>query len=504
QEDEESHQDHSDQRLSVCRIVEIALANDFEMFQEKGSVAAVQAHNMGVINNVYTNYDTEFQIDMEFDIVEIYVAATSGADPWTNSLDPGVLLDDFTDWASPGFSNPHDIGGLWTNRDFTGMTIGLAWLDAVCTSFKYSVLQDFSNNAPLLRCLQAHEMGHNFGSNHDAEGSLTIMAPTVQNTNDWSPSSISQINGYMATINCLSLCGAPLPPIAAFTADVTEGCVPLVVHYTDQSDNNPTSWAWTFQGGTPSSSTSANPTVTYNTAGAFDVTLTVSNSQGSNSTSEFDFITVNDDPIADFDFTIDELLVEFDNTSVNGTSYSWNFGDNSFSTQVNPSHEYQTDGIYDVTLTVTNECGSDSYTVEIEIITLPIADFQVSDTEGCAPFEIEFYNYSSENATSFEWLFPGGSPPTSTAFEPIIVYDNPGTFSVTLTAINDLGEDIYTRTNYITIHAQPNAVFTVQTNGLEAIFSSAGSVADSYLWNFGDGNTSTSANPTHIYQQGGA
>ena len=132
-----------------------------------------------------------------------------------------------------------------------------------------------------------------------------------------------------------------------------------------------------------------------------------------------------------------------------------------------------------------------------------MADFEASDTDGCAPLEIDFYNYSSENALEFEWSFSGGSPPTSTAFEPTIVYDNPGTFSVTLTAINDLGQDVFTRTNYITITAQPNANFTVISNGLEAVFNSAGSVADAYNWNFGDGGTSNNANPTHIYAQGG-
>ncbi len=503
QEDAENTDDHSNQRLSVCRILQIALANDFEMFQEKGSVSAVQAHNMGVINNVYTNYDTEFTVDMQFDVVEIFVAATNGADPWTNSNDPGDLLDDFSDWAEPGFSNVHDIGGLWTNRDFTGQTIGLAWISAVCTSFKYHTCQDFTNNADLLRCLQAHEMGHNFGAGHDPANSTDIMAPTVQNTNTWSTQSQNQINNYIASINCMSLCGASEPPVAAFSANVEEGCAPLVVNYTDQSDNNPTSWSWSFQGGTPPTSTMQNPTVTYNSAGTFDVTLIVSNSEGSDTQNEFDLIVVNDDPVSDFDYNIDDLFVDFENTSENGNTYSWNFGDGQFSTQENPSHEYNGDGTYDVTLTVTNECGTDSYTIEIEIITLPMADFEASDTEGCAPLEIDFYNYSSENTLDFEWSFPGGSPPTSTAFEPSIVYDNPGTFSVTLTAINDLGEDVFTRMNYITILAQPNATFTAVTNGLEAVFNSSGSVADAYSWNFGDGGTSNNANPTHIYAVGG-
>jgi hypothetical protein len=170
--------DHN--RLSVCKEVQIALADDFEMFQQEGSVEEVENHNMAVINNVETNYDDEFTTDLEFNIVEIYVATSNGTDPWTNSTDPGDLLDDFTDWGPTGFDNIHDIGGLWTNRNFDGDVIGLAWVSSVCTQFRYHVLEDFTGNANLLRCLQAHEMGHAFSANHDAAGSPHIMAPMVR------------------------------------------------------------------------------------------------------------------------------------------------------------------------------------------------------------------------------------------------------------------------------------------------------------------------------------
>lgn len=496
-------EDQHDLRV-VCKEVQIALANDFEMFQEKGSVQDVESHNMAVINNVETNYDDEFTTDLQFNVVEIFVATTNGNDPWTNSLDPNALLDDFTDWGPTGFSNTHDVGALWTNRDFTGDVIGLAWVGAICTSFRYHTVQDFTNNAALLRCLQAHELGHNFNADHDAQGSPHIMAPSVQNTNTWSPASTGAINAYIPTRQCLGPCGAPVPPVALFDANDVEGCVPFTVSFSDESLNNPTSWSWSFPGGSPATSNQQNPTVTYNTAGVYDVTLTVTNAQGSNTLTEQDFITVLDDPFADFDYTIDDLTVDFENLSQDATSYHWAFGDGSTSTLENPIHEYEEDGVYDVTLTVTNACGTDFISVDIEIITLPFADFDANPTEGCDPMEVEFYNYSSSNATSFLWTFPGGSPPTSTAFEPTVVYETPGTYSVTLKATNDAGFDLYTINNFITLLPQPNAIFTYEAEGLEATFNSAGSAGSSYLWNFGDGTTSTSQNPTHIYADGGA
>ncbi|NIM16707.1 MAG: PKD domain-containing protein [Candidatus Aminicenantes bacterium] len=83
------------------------------------------------------------------------------------------------------------------------------------------------------------------------------------------------------------------PPVAAFTASPTTVTEGGTVFFTDQSTNNPTSWSWSFPGGTPSSSTAQNPTVTYNTAGNYNVTLTVYNSAGSDSETKYNYITVN-------------------------------------------------------------------------------------------------------------------------------------------------------------------------------------------------------------------
>ncbi len=82
------------------------------------------------------------------------------------------------------------------------------------------------------------------------------------------------------------------PPVASFIASYTTIPVGGGVTFTDQSTNTPTSWSWTFESGTPSTSTAQNPTVTYNTAGTFNVTLTATNSAGSDSETKTDYITV--------------------------------------------------------------------------------------------------------------------------------------------------------------------------------------------------------------------
>lgn len=82
------------------------------------------------------------------------------------------------------------------------------------------------------------------------------------------------------------------PPVAQFTASATSILVGQSVTFTDQTTNNPTSWSWSFQGGTPSTSSAQNPTVTYNTAGTYQVALTATNSAGSNTMTKSAYITV--------------------------------------------------------------------------------------------------------------------------------------------------------------------------------------------------------------------
>ena len=82
------------------------------------------------------------------------------------------------------------------------------------------------------------------------------------------------------------------PPVADFTASATTICEGDCIIFTSQTTGNPTSFSWTFEGGTPSSSTQQNPTVCYNTAGTYDVSLTVSNACGSDTMTKAGYITV--------------------------------------------------------------------------------------------------------------------------------------------------------------------------------------------------------------------
>src|SRR6056297_426401 len=101
---------------------------------------------------------------------------------------------------------------------------------------------------------------------------------------------------------------APVADFSAGSTTVTEG---ESVNFSDQSSNNPTSWEWSFEGGDPSTSTQQNPSVTYNTTGTYQVSLTVSNSAGSDSETKSNYITV------------EEYVPSYCTSAGNDASYEW-------------------------------------------------------------------------------------------------------------------------------------------------------------------------------------
>lgn len=99
-------------------------------------------------------------------------------------------------------------------------------------------------------------------------------------------------NGNTAAFNALVPC---TPVTAAFTSNIKTGCVGMTVNFTDKSTTTTgtlSGWKWTFQGGTPSTSTSQNPTVTYNTAGTYYVKEVVTSTTGKDSVTESGYIHV--------------------------------------------------------------------------------------------------------------------------------------------------------------------------------------------------------------------
>ena len=491
--------------LSGCYELQIAIAADKSMFNKYGSITGVENHNISVINDVEGDYTGNFNNDLHFVIVIQYIV--TGTDPWTSSTNASNLLDSFANWGNAGnFGVPYDNAELWTNRDFDGSTIGIAFLNGICNNSKYHCLQDFSSNSELLRCMTSHELGHNFSAVHDGtSGSCPpnyIMCPFVSTSTTWSSNSQASINNYMTQkINsgCLGPCGSSVPLVADFDWNPDPPCKLQQVQFTDLSTGSITSRTWTFQGGSPASSTATNPIVAWTNAGTYNVTLTLTGSGGPVSTTKQ--ITVLPTPTANFTYSYIDLTYSFTNSATSATSFLWNFGDGNTSTDPNPVYTYAQAGIYNVVLTVENSCGTATKSAVIN--TPPTAAFSASPTSGCATLAVQMTNQSSSNAGTFVWLFPGGSPAASNQTNPTVVYTTSGTYSVTLTATNGSGSNTTTLTNYITVQKIPTAGFSFAVNNQTVNFTNTSNGGSTYLWDFGDGGTSTQANPSHTYATGG-
>jgi len=166
-------------------------------------------------------------------------------------------------------------------------------------------------------------------------------------------------------------------------------------------------------------------------------------------------------PTAEFTFTgggcTAPCAVLFDNTSKDATTYSWDFGDGTNSTDKSPSKTYNTGGTYTVQLTATGTGGSSTTSKQILIqqsvqAQLPVANFTFSGN-GTAPSTVSFLN-TSTNAISYNWDFGDGS--SSSNENPTHNYTTGGAFSVILTATNAAGNNQITKT--VNIAAAPTKV----------------------------------------------
>ncbi|MDZ7775610.1 MAG: PKD domain-containing protein [Bacteroidales bacterium] len=114
-------------------------------------------------------------------------------------------------------------------------------------------------------------------------------------------------------------------------ADETTLLVGESTTFTDLSSGDPETWEWTFEGGDPATYSGQNPpAVTYNEAGTYDVTLTVSNEIGTNSLTREDYINVGLEPVADFESSAQNIVegttVQFTDLSENDPdTWSWSF-----------------------------------------------------------------------------------------------------------------------------------------------------------------------------------
>lgn len=301
-------------------------------------------------------------------------------------------------------------------------------------------------------------------------------------------------------------------PTAAFTANKTSGCSPVVVQFTNQS-TGATSWLWDLGNG--GSSTLQHPSATYFTPGKYRVVLTATNSNGSKR--DTSYITVNTAPTVSF--TTDTTsscgskTVTFNNTTVAGSTgavtYLWDFGDGDSSSAVNPTHIYTYSGNFTVSLIATNSDGCTDIltkTSYIKVAAKPVADYVADKTSGCGtPLQVTFTDKSTD-AVSRSWSFGDGG--TATSASPSHTYNASGSYTVRLivTAANGC-KDTLNQSSLISI-GQVVANFTTNTPlcaGKAVVFTNTTTpgTGAGRTWTFGTGASSTVVNPTYTYASAG-
>ena len=301
-----------------------------------------------------------------------------------------------------------------------------------------------------------------------------------------------------------------MPPKADFIPVIVpyvRGQVPMPVSFIDKSTGLPTSWQWDFGDGTTSED--QNPAHVFQNSGIYTVSLTAKNSIGSDTMVKKGLIAVGMGGNADFKASATTVgvgwIVSFTDLSTNSpTQWSWDFGDGATGAGEKPDHIYRKTGVYDVTLRASSPTITDTVTKRqyITVLNIPRADFVADKTRGGAPMTVTFADRSTNMPTSWKWDFGDGA--TSAEQNPVHMYTTYGKFSVSLTASNDNGKDTITKTNYIETTLSPIAAFTADRKVGKAPFlvqfnDQSMNKPTSWLWNFGDGTTSSDQNPRHIY-----
>ena len=305
------------------------------------------------------------------------------------------------------------------------------------------------------------------------------------------------------------------PPITLASAAVYPsaiGCLPYTVTFADASINA-TDYYWELSTGYTTTEQSFD--YTFDQAGIYYFTLISSNDQTCNiADTTGSIITVIDPNSFVANFTTDANCETFTVTASSGIPYSshvWQFGDGTVLTGDPATHTFSGPGIYQITHIISPtlpNCGTgDTVTQTVNITPPVLAGFSASDTLGCIPMSVQFNNQST-NATAFQWDLGNGQ--TSTEANPIATYPTPGTYTVSLTAINPQscnGSDIYTY--HITaldtiIFADFNYLLPGPCDPLSVQFGTSLPPQLTYEWDFGDGHTATGVSaPANLYDEPG-
>ncbi len=326
-------------------------------------------------------------------------------------------------------------------------------------------------------------------------------------------------------------------PVANFTVDATSGTADLVVQFTDTSTGTVDTWFWEFSNG--ETRTTPNPMVTFDTAGTYDVKLTVTGSRGSSEKQVVGLIEVVDTPIAGFSCDTTSgfapLTVTCASSAVGATSTTWTFTNGTtfetvVSTDANATVVLPTGGDWTVRQDVSNLAGNDTLTeptpISVQAITIAVAP-AIGPGPGTATLTVDFGGVSGLGTWKVDGVFLSNVvlSGTNDVADSAVDFDfaTPGTYTVTFEygsfGVPGLIERSF---DYVVPYVLPTADFIVDvaidSGPLPVVFDnlSQGEISEA-VWDFGDGTSCVwpppsdplvdtrtpcdAASPSHTYQR---
>lgn len=323
----------------------------------------------------------------------------------------------------------------------------------------------------------------------------------LQVTNEFGCTDISSTNITVAT-----------PVSASFSANITTGCkAPALISFTNQSLQN-NHYTWDF--GDTTFSSASNPVHVYNDTGSYTVKLIIRNSNGCTDSViktnyiriQKPFVSLNNLPDSGCS-GMNKLFTITPAGSDSITNFLWNFGDGVTSNLKNPGHVFSGDRYFNISLVTTGVSGCrDTTIIENAIHTgfKPTADFSSNVQIACAQTKIEFDDNTQGSVTQWQWNFGDNGQ----AFEqnPLYRFSDTGYMGVELITFNGGCTDTALRPRYVYIKPSVSKlkIDFACDNPFSFSFTNLAVGADSWLWDFGDGNTSAEMHPVHVYSDTGS
>ncbi|MDD1676232.1 MAG: PKD domain-containing protein [Methanomicrobiales archaeon] len=310
---------------------------------------------------------------------------------------------------------------------------------------------------------------------------------------------------------------APPIPMAAFSINASSGPAPLVVRFTDASEGDNLTYHWDF--GDAGTSVTESPVHGYAAEGDYTAELTVSNTGGANTSHVHIQVlaprttgTITAGFFANRTAGKVPLPVQFSDASTvdNPASY-WDFGDGATSTEQNTVHVYRESGTFTVCHRIT--VGGDSVWLNRSAYIAVagdeiVANFTADPVSGLPPLSVQFTDISRGTNLTYFWDFGDGN--ISYHQDPLHTYDTLGSYTVSHRVVGTEGLDWENQTDLIVVSdTETEAVFIANPAygfaPLNVQFTDLSEVPDarSWLWDFGDGTSSTLQNPSHTYVEAG-